>query len=213
MLQVAWVSPMASSEHHSRQAQTAQAGSGRLLSTYDDDALMARAQDGDKEAYEALVERYTDVVLAMATRFLADAEAGHDVAQDVFLELWLSRQRYVPEGRFKGYLTTLVLNRCRDTTRRRGSETRRRDGLAAEGVRNPLGSDPAEQLILGQSSQRLHQALATIDKDDREILVMRYGMDLAYEVIAEETGRPAGTLRSRVFHALRKLRGLLEGES
>jgi RNA polymerase sigma-70 factor, ECF subfamily len=213
MLQVAGVGPMTTSEHRTSHAQTAPAGGGRLLSTYDDDALMVRAQDGDKEAYEVLVERYTDLVLAMATRFLADSEAGHDVAQDVFLELWLSRQKYLPEGRFKGYLTTLVLNRCRDATRRRGSESRRRDGLAAEGTSNPLGQDPADRLIFDQSSQRLHQALAKIDTEDREILVMRYGMDLAYEVIAQETGRPAGTLRSRVFHALRKLRGLLEGEA
>ena len=201
---------MTSSEHQNEQALSP-TGGGRLLSTYDDDALIVRAQDGDKEAYETLVERHMDVVMAVATRFLADPEAGRDVAQDVFLELWLSRHRYVPEGRFKGYLTTLVLNRCRDATRRRGSEQRRRDGLASQGL--PQTPDPSEKAIFGQSSHQLHQALSQLETSDREILVMRYGMDLAYDVIAQETGRPAGTLRSRVFHALRKLRKLLEGES
>lgn len=211
MIQVASVESMASSEQHNGQALTPTGAGGRLLSNYDDDALMSRAQDGDKEAYEALVDRHMDFVVAVSTRFLADVETGRDVAQDVFLELWLSRHRYLPEGRFKGYLTTLVLNRCRDATRRRGSEQRRRDGLAAQGTAPT--SDPAERAIQGQSSVRLNRALSQLDNADREILVMRYGMDLAYDEIAQETGRPAGTLRSRVFHALRKLRKLLEGES
>jgi RNA polymerase sigma-70 factor, ECF subfamily len=172
---------------------------------------MVRAQDGDKEAYEVLISRHTDTVIAVATRFLANPDAGRDVAQDVFLELWLSRQRYVPEGRFKGYLTTLVLNRCRDTTRRRGSEQRRRDGLAAQG-QMPTET-PSDLAIKDQSSSQLHDALTDLGDEDRQILVMRYGMEMGYDDIATETGRPAGTLRSRVFHALRKLRKQLEGVS
>jgi RNA polymerase sigma-70 factor, ECF subfamily len=151
------------------------------------------------------------LVLAVSTRFLADPDAGRDVAQDVFLELWISRHRYQPDGRFKGYLTTLVLNRCRDATRRRGSEQRRREGLAAQG--RPPSDDPSSAAMKDQSSQQLHQALNDLGDEDRQILVMRYGMELSYDDIATETGRPAGTLRSRVFHALRKLRKQLEGVS
>lgn len=211
MEQVALVGPMTSSERQSAPAVMTATSGERRLSSYDDDALMVRAQDGDKEAYEVLIGRYTDLVLAVATRFLADPDAGRDVAQDVFLELWLSRSRYVPEGRFKGYLTTLVLNRCRDATRRRGSEQRRRDGLAAQG--QPPTDDPSDSVMKDQSSQQLNQALGHLGDEDRQILVMRYGMELGYDDIAKETGRPAGTLRSRVFHALRKLRKQLEGVS
>lgn len=212
MIQVAAVGPMTSSEHHKRPALTTSGGGARILSSYDDDALMARAQDGDKEAYEALVDRYSELVLGVATRFLAHRDAGRDVAQEVFLELWVSRHKYSPEGRFKSYLTTLVLNRCRDATRRRGSEQRRRDGLAGQPVTPPT-PDPAEKAINDQSSEQLHQALASLDGEDRELLMMRYGLELGYEEISKETGRPAGTLRSRVFHSLRKLRAMLEGES
>ena len=212
MIQVASVGPMTSSENQDEAApHPASGGTRGLLSSYDDDALMVRAQDGDKEAYEVIVQRHMDVVLAVATRFLANPDSGRDVAQEVFLELWLSRHKYAPEGKFRGYLTTLVLNRCRDATRRLGSEKRRREGLAAQGLAH--SDDPAEIAIKGQSSQSLNRALEQLDTADREILVMRYGMDLAYDDIARETGRPAGTLRSRVFHALRKLRKTLEGES
>jgi RNA polymerase sigma-70 factor (ECF subfamily) len=210
MFQVASVGLMTSNEHHKTYSVAASGGS-RHLSGYDDDALMVRAQDGDKEAYEVLVGRHADLVLAIATRFLCNPDAGRDVAQEVFLDLWLSRLRYRPEGRFRRYLTTLVLNRCRDATRRVGSEQRRRDGLATQGSADPR--TPSDEVVQRQSSQRLLAALARLDPADREILVMRFAMDLAYEEIAEQTARPTGTLRSRVFHSLRKLRTLLEGES
>jgi len=190
---------------------TPPSGAGRSLSNYEDDALMVRAQDGDKEAYEVLVARHSDMVLAVACRFLADPDAGRDVAQDVFLDLWLGRHRYSPAGKFKGYLATLTLNRCRDATRRSGSEQRRRTGLAGEGP--PQSADPSEEVSKQQSAQRLHGVLAHLPADDREILVMRYGMEMQYDEISEATGRPAGTLRSRVFHALRKMRSLLEEAS
>ncbi len=210
MVQVAPVELMTSGEQQKAALAAAPSG-GRHLSGYDDDALMVKAQDGDKEAFEVLVGRYTELVVAIATRFLGAPDTGRDVAQEVFLDLWLSRSRYRPEGRFRRYLTTLVLNRCRDATRRVGSEQRRRDGLAAQG--KPVMRDPSENAVLQQSSLKLEAALAEIEPSDREILVMRYGMEMAYDDIAQETGRPAGTLRSRVFHSLRKLRKLLEGES
>jgi len=187
------------------------APAGRSLTAYDDDALMVRSQGRDREAFEVLVSRHSELVIAIACRFLADREAGRDVAQDVFTELWVKRDRYVPGGKFKGYLSTLVLNRCRDATRRRGAENRRRRGLTLEGFERP--ADPAEQASKKQSAVLLESKLGELPDEDRELLVMRYGLDLPYDEISAMTGRPTGTLRSRVFHSLRKLRALLEGAS
>jgi RNA polymerase sigma-70 factor (ECF subfamily) len=130
------------------------------------------------------------------------------VAQEVFLDLWTGRHQYAPGGRFKGYLATLTLNRCRDATRRRGAEQRRRAGLAAEGFAPQR--DACDSISRQESAKRLHAVLARLSAEDREILVMRFGMDLQYDDIAEAMGRPAGTLRSRVFHALRAMRSMLE---
>jgi RNA polymerase sigma-70 factor (ECF subfamily) len=183
----------------------------KQLSDYDDEALMLRAQQDDKEAFETLVRRYLSLVQTLATRILGHGDAGRDAAQEVFLDLWLHRERYRNEGRFRSYLTTLVLNRCRDATRRAGAEQRRRDGLARE--KKPPPPDPTDGIHHQQSSQQLQQALEQLEAPDRELLVMRYGMELGYEEIATQTGRPTGTLRSRVFHVLKKLRRHLEGES
>jgi len=178
------------------------------LARLDDDALMLRARDGDREAYEVLVRRYTRVVIFGAARYLTDLETGRDVAQEVFLELWKCRDRYQPRGKFRGYLATLVFNRCRDVARRRGTERRLRAKIADD--ENKGAKDPSQWFALKQSYHQLHASLAKLDDLDREILAMRFGMELPYEEIASETGKPAGTLRSRVFHALRKLRSAME---
>ena len=213
MIDAAQAVPMTSGEQRKEAGFvfTPVARGGRSLGDYDDDALMVRAQDGDKEAFEVLVGRHTDMVLAVSCRFLADPDAGRDVAQEVFLDLWLGRHRYSPAGKFRGYLATLTLNRCRDATRRRGAEQRRRNGLAAEGL--PQGVDPAQAVSSQQSAQKLQGVLAELTAEDREILVMRYALEMQYDEIAEALGRPAGTLRSRVFHALRKMRAMLEEAS
>lgn len=210
MIQAAPGGPMTSGEHQSRGVVIEAPGArgGRSLAGYDDETLMARVRDGDKEAFEVLVGRHSDLVLSLSSRFLADPEAGRDVAQEVFLDLWSGRDRYEPKGKFKGFLATLTLNRCRDATRRRGSELRRRVGLAAEG--HEPRPDPADETSRHQSARMLLDALGALEAEDREILVMRYGMDLPYDEISGVLGRPAGTLRSRVFHALRKMRSVLE---
>jgi len=68
----------------------------------------------------------------------------------------------------------------------------------------PAGDDDAA---------RMQAALTRLEPGDREVLVMRFGMDLGYQDIANETGRPASALRSQVFDSLRRLRSLLEGAS
>lgn len=167
-----------------------------ILAGYDDDALMARARDGDKEAFETLVSRHMDRATAVATRFLADKAEGRAAAQEAFVQLWAARGQYRRSGSFTWFLTTLVLDRCRAAR-------------AAE----PRGHGASRPARGGDASSRMEAALTRLAPADREVLVMRFGMDLAYQDIANETGRPASALRSQVFDSLCRLRGLLEGAS
>jgi len=164
------------------------------LAGYDDDALMARAQDGDKEAYEVIVSRHMETATALATRFLASPGAGRDAARDAFIELWVARTGYRCDGNgnFRSHLATLVVDVCRT----RGLQS----GASAGGSQ-------------GETDNEMERALAQLDHGDRELLMMRYGMDLAYQELASKTGRPTDAVRSRVFESLRKLKHILEGES
>ena len=177
-----------------REVQSAPGGASAILAAYDDDALMARAQDGDKEAFEALVSRHMDHAAAVAARFLADQAVCRAAAQEAFLQLWTARGQYRRGGGFRWFLTTLVLDRCRAAR-----------AAASNGASGPPAGDDA--------SARMQAALTRLAPADREVLVMRYGMDLAYRDIANETGRPASALRSQVFGSLCRLRSLLEGAS
>jgi RNA polymerase sigma-70 factor (ECF subfamily) len=182
--------------HAERDVSRGLGGVAAILAGYDDDALMARAQDGDKEAFEALVSRHMERAAAIATRFLADRARGLAAAQEAFLQLWTARGQYRRGGSFAWFLTTLVLDRCRAA---RAAESR------GHGACRPAAGDDA--------SARMQAALTRLSPGDREVLVMRFGMDLAYQDIANETGRPPSALRSQVFDSLCRLRGLLEGAS
>lgn len=144
----------------------------RGLAEYDDDGLLARVRDGDKEAFEALVTRHSGAVLGAATRVLGDPVAARRAAEGAFVDLWEGRAE---GGTLRPRLAALTLRRCR--------------GLSGAA----RGSRPGG-------------ALAGLPLEDREILVMRYGLDLGHEQMAELLGRPSEALRSRAYEALTRLR-------
>lgn len=186
-----------SSRSHVEQTPATSGGAAAILSGYDDDTLMTRVQDGDKEAFEVIVARHMDRATAVATRFVANPAAGRVATQAAFVQLWVARDHYRREGGFRWFLTTLVLDQCRKAANLGGSSSPGQNRVATV--------DP--------ESRKVEDALKKLTKNDRELLVMRYGMELAYQEIANETGQSAATLRSHVYNSLRKLRGLLEGES
>src|SRR5687768_12459378 len=98
-----------------------------------DDDLMRLARDGRRDAFEALVSRYTALVIGTASRFLGDRQKGREVAQDVFLMLWAERDRYVPQGKLRNLLVTMAFNRCRMVARTMKSDASKTERLAATG--------------------------------------------------------------------------------
>ncbi len=105
--------------------------SGELLDGADleDDDLMLLCRQDRHDAFEVLVQRHEALAFGLATRFLGDRSLGRDVAQDVFLSIWAERERYRPRGRFRSYLVSVTLNRCRHLARQRGSHKRKVSGL------------------------------------------------------------------------------------
>ena len=172
-----------------------------------DDELMRLAADDQMEAFAEVVRRHEPRIRAYCAKYLGDAAAGDDVAQEVFLEAWRARSRYRPTGQLGGYLATIARNRCASHKRRQREQACEFvDAIAAP---PPEGEDPhrAERLA------RVDRAVARISPKLREALLLRFSADLDYPDIARITGRSAVTVRSRVFLALRRLRELLDGGS
>jgi RNA polymerase sigma factor (sigma-70 family) len=172
----------------------------------DDADIVARARDGDLDAYELLVARHTALAYRTAT-LLGAGDDAEDVVQEAFVKAFGKLRLFRGDSPFRPWLLAIVANEARNLQRSR----RRREALAvrAAGRADPPdhGSDqPAESAVAAERRAALLAALRTLDDRDREVLVCRYLLDLSEAETAQTLGWRLGTVKSRAARALAKLR-------
>ncbi|MBB4762587.1 RNA polymerase sigma-70 factor (ECF subfamily) [Actinoplanes digitatis] len=179
-----------------------------MVTELDDAAAVTRARAGDLSAYDVLVARYTVPAHRAAVLLGAGADAD-DVVQEAFVKAYRQLSRYRGESGFRPWLLAIVANETRNLHRSR----RRRDGLvlraAAHEQPERLVPDPAETVLADERRNRLVEQIRLLDHRDREVLVLRFLLDLSEAETAETLGLPKGTVKSRTSRALARLRGRL----
>lgn len=174
--------------------------------SFDDERLVEAAARGDADAIAALYDRFSGLMFALARRMLSDAAMAEDLVHDVFVELWRHAATYEPA---RGSVRTWVLVRLRSRAldRLRSASVRREVAVAS-----PIARDAATTDDPGASSERgaLLRALAELPREQREVLELGYFEGLSAREIAERTGSPIGTVKSRTAAALSKLRAAME---
>lgn len=183
--------------------------SGSLRDRSDDD-LMLLASGGMREAFEELIRRHAERVVAFCTKSVGNASLGEEMAQEVWLSVWDQRSNYRAEGKFVVWLFTMARNRVRNAFRER-TLTQAPDGV----THDPPDSSPSEldKLIAEERRVRLDDALARLSPALREAVILRFAHELPYVEIARVVATNESTARSRVFHGLRDLRRRLGGGS
>jgi RNA polymerase sigma-70 factor (ECF subfamily) len=178
------------------------------LGTRADEELMALGAAGSQAAFAVLVERYMRRVVSYCTKLTGDRDAAPELAQETFLQLWLHRDRYRPERPFRVFLFTVATNRSRNHNR--WWRRRYRSGTSAvapEHAEIPLGDpDQLDELLARERRRRVVEALGVLSPRLREVVLLRFEQGLDYTEIAAIVGRPEATIRTRIFHALAKLR-------
>lgn len=180
-----------------------------------DEELMTAAAAGSKAAFAVLVERYMQRVVSYCAKVAGDRPSGEELAQDTFLQIWARRASYRPERPFAVFLFTAATNRCRN--HRRGWRRRLRWQVddAADIDRSStaaLDADQLDALIAQERQRRVHQAAGLLPAKQREAVLLRFDQGLSYPEIAIIVGRPEATVRTRIFHGLKKLRESLGEE-
>lgn len=169
----------------------------------DDERLMVAVGKGSDSAFRTLVERYQGFLLNFFVRIGAQVDEAEDAVQETFLRIHTYRSRYRPSGSFRTFVFTVArrawLDMCRQRERRRRRETPGADPDACVAL---VGMTPDERLDL-------EAGLNALPEGQRMVLVLSVYGGLKYEEIAEVMGIPEGTVKSRVFHGLRKLRAKL----
>ena len=169
--------------------------------------MIARVVAGDRDLFRILVTRYS--VLAKRTAVLCGAgDDADDVVQEAFVAAYRALARFRKGEPFRPWLLRIVVNRSRNAVRARSRAQTLADRAGAWD-RVVLEWDPAAEAISAVQRDALVQALGMLPAQDREVLVLRYLLDLSETDAALMLKLPRGTVKSRTARALQKLRLVL----
>jgi len=178
----------------------------RELAHLSDEALVLLAARSEQSALAELYDRYGRPAYGLALRVLRDEALAEDAVQEAFLAVWRTAPRFVPErGKASTWIFTLVHRRAVDLVRR--EVVRRADSL--EGAPEPGGGDAGEEAWLRLQRERVQDALRQLPDQQREALELAYYGGFSQSELAERLGQPLGTIKSRMFAGLARLRELL----
>jgi RNA polymerase sigma-70 factor (ECF subfamily) len=189
------------------------ASDGKQRRADEDAALVSALATDEVTALEQLYDRYSALVFSIALRVLHDHTVAEDVTQEVFLRVWRQPASFDPErGRFISWLSSVARNRSLDElrklTRRRGAEDQIEEAVLYLPDQS-RGEDPQEQAILAEERVRIRAALAELPPAQREVIELAYFSGLTQVEIAERTGDPLGTIKTRVRLGMHRLREAL----
>jgi RNA polymerase sigma-70 factor (ECF subfamily) len=170
-----------------------------------DAQLVARCRAGDDDAWRELVERFSRYVYAIAVQaYRLPTSDAEDVFQEVFARAYVNLPKLRDDNAIRPWLAQLTRRLCLDTIRA-NSRTQPEESLDPQGVDDTI-SRLDEALVV-------HEAMASLPENCREILDRFFARDESYRNIGEALDLPPGTIASRISRCLVKLRSELEGRN
>jgi RNA polymerase sigma-70 factor (ECF subfamily) len=167
----------------------------------EDAELLAKIQRGDEPAMAVLFDRYSRIVYSVALRVLRETSAAEDVMQEIFMQVWRNPNSFVAaKGSLGGWLAVVARNRSIDTLRRK----RPTDQVEEIALASPTNlADEAERNFM---MERARAGIVLLPAEQRKTLEMAFFDGLTHSEIAELTGDPLGTVKTRIRSALLTLR-------
>lgn len=179
-----------------------------------DAVLVRKALADDAQAARALVERHREAVYRLARAATGDAEEALDITQEAFVAAFGALPRYDPARPFRGWIATIVLNKCRDRARRRA--VRRFLGLpmpdnAAEWI---AGDSPSPETQAASRDELIvtARALAELPSVLKDVLILRTIEGMSQQETADALGISAKAVETRLYRARQKLSQMVRGE-
>jgi RNA polymerase sigma factor (sigma-70 family) len=176
----------------------------------EDKLLIRRFNAGDMDALRRIYEKYKPALLSVAGALLNDASGVEDVLHDVFVRFASQAGRFRLSGSLKGYLAICVANRARNTNRQ---DRQNKDDIPSDAKLRPSElPDPSQAAGYTEQRRILACALAQLQQEQRQVIVLHVLGSLRFREIARQAGDSINTVQSRYRYGLAKLQSLLNGE-
>lgn len=169
--------------------------------------LVVQAQNGDRDAFAALVHMTSDRMYALATRILRDSDLAEDALQGALITVWRQLPTLRDPDRFEAWVRRLLVHACYAEARRRRTWAVNVRVLPIDG---PAGPD--DNLAI-DDRDALDRAFRRLTVEQRAVFVLHYHVGLQLTEVAETLGIPAGTARSRLYYATRVLRAAIDADA
>ena len=172
-----------------------------------DTDLVVRAQNGDEEAFASLAGAVGDRLHAVAHRILRDIDLAEDATQQALLNIWRDLPQLRDPARFDAWSYRLLVRACYAE----GNRSRRWEpNLRLLPAHEPISADGYSSVV---DRDQLERGFRRLSIDHRAVVVLHHYLDLPLDEIADTLGIPAGTVRSRLHHAMRGLRAALDADA
>ena len=172
----------------------------------DESEAIRRCQEGQRDPFRFLVERYGKVLYGTAYRMTRDRGLAEDLVQEAFLRVWRGMPSFRGGGNFKAWIVRILVNHVMSERRKK----RVREEPLVEAIASSQNPEAGEKLVLRKEERdRVRRSLEKLPQEQREVVVLRYYTDLTVPQIARTLGWRQGTVKSRLHRALDHLREVL----
>jgi RNA polymerase sigma-70 factor (ECF subfamily) len=196
------------------------AGGSRGRRTPDDDpdqALLAKAREGDMDAFAELIREHEGRVYGIVCQYVKDEEEARDLTREVFYKAFRSLKRFRGSSKFSSWICRIAINRSID-------HLRRKRNVRVESLDAPISTDgggeverelpdkaatPEELVTQDELGAKIREAVDQLSPKLRTVTILREYQGMSIEEISEVLKISSGTVKSRIFRARERLRGLL----
>jgi RNA polymerase sigma-70 factor (ECF subfamily) len=174
-----------------------------------DAALIQSIAAGDKHAMRILFARHNVRVYRFLLRFVANEATAEDLVSEVFLDVWRQAAKFQARSQVSTWLLAIARNKAFAVLRRRSTEEL--EGEQAEAIQDP-GNDPEAAIENRQKTEILLKCLAQLSPTHREVIDLVYYHEKSIDEVAEITGVPQNTVKTRMFYARKRIAELMTNQ-
>jgi RNA polymerase sigma-70 factor (ECF subfamily) len=188
----------------------------------DDYRIIKLCLRGKKDAFAQLVDRYDRKVYNLAFRLTSNPEKAKDIAQEAFIKVYRSLDKFDPKYKFSSWLLKTVSNLCIDYHRSKQATTASLEVILSSGaeasiLQDDASASPTEDAIEAKLSEVavrdiIREGIELLPIDYKSVVVMRHVQNFSYKEISDVLNLPMGTIKARIFRARKMLKMFLESK-